>query len=100
MKAFPLALSFAALLAVSPPGAGAGPFDPSFGNGGVQVGGFAPAVAGCSPAPTQWLHRLTQWQGRPAFVGKADARCVDSGAGEDYLVGRVETNYLFADGMD
>jgi len=44
---------------------------------------------------------MTQWQGRPAFVGKADASCISADvAGEDYLVGRLETNYLFADGFD
>jgi hypothetical protein len=74
----------------------------AFGGGGMRLARFQPDTPGCEAAtPTQYLYRMTQWQGRPAFVGKADASCIDADvAGEDYLVGRVETNYLFADGFD
>ena len=75
--------------------------EPAFGGGGVRLARFQPDTPGCQPvAPWQSLHRLTQWLGRPAFVGKADATCLGAGAGDDYLVGRIETNYLFADGFD
>lgn len=69
--------------------------------GGVRLARWQPDTPNCSAAaPPQWIVRMTQWLGRPAFVGKADAACLGTGAGEDYLVGRIETNYLFADGFD
>ena len=72
----------------------------AFGHNGMQVGRFEPDAPGCAgQAPRQLLHRVTAWLGRPAFVGRVDGNCVDASA-ENYLVGRVETNYLFADGMD
>jgi len=75
--------------------------DAAFGGGGAQPAYWQPATPNCGPdAPRQWLSRMTQWLGRPAFVGKADAACLGTNASEDYLVGRVETNYLFGDGLD
>ena len=72
----------------------------AFGNNGMQVGRFHPDAPGCAAqAPRQLMQRVTSWLGRPAFVGRVDGNCVD-GSAENYLVGRVETNYLFADGMD
>ena len=72
----------------------------AFGNGGMQVGRFQPDTPACNAAaPRQLLYRVTAWLGRPAFVGKVNTNCLD-GSGENYLVGRVETDYLFADGMD
>ncbi|RYD14255.1 MAG: hypothetical protein EOP90_14760 [Lysobacteraceae bacterium] len=75
--------------------------EPAFGGGGVRMARFEPDTPECQgTAPRQSLYRMTQWLGRPAFVGRADATCTGGNAGEDYLVGRIETNYLFADGMD
>lgn len=73
----------------------------AFGSGGWRLAHWQPDTPNCGPdAPRQWLSRMTQWLGRPAFVGKADAACLGIDAGEDYLVGRIETNYLFGDGFD
>lgn len=69
-------VSLAALLACSSVQAHSGPFDTSLGVRGVQAGALV------------------------AFAGKADAACLGIDAGEDYLVGRIETNYLFGDGFD
>ncbi len=75
--------------------------EPAFGGGGVRLARFQPDTPACQASvPLQYPQRLTQWQGRPVFVGKADATCLGAGAGDDYLVGRIETNYLFADGFD
>lgn len=73
----------------------------AFGGGGARLAVWQPGTPNCaSEVPRQWLARMTQWLGRPAFVGKADAACLGINASEDYLVGRIETNYLFADGFD
>lgn len=80
--------------------AGDDQLEAAFGNAGMRVGRFQPDTPACNEAaPRQLVHRVTAWLGRPAFVGKVNADCLD-GSGENYLVGRVETNYLFADGMD
>ena len=73
----------------------------AFGGGGVRQLVWQPDTPNCtSEVPRQWLARMTQWLGRPAFVGKVDAACLGINASEDYLVGRIETNYLFGDGFD
>lgn len=72
----------------------------AFGNGGMQVGRFQPDTTACNnEKPRQLLYRTTAWLGRPAFVGMVDGDCLD-GSGDNYLVGRVETGYLFADSFD
>jgi hypothetical protein len=73
----------------------------AFGGNGVRQMVWQPDTPNCTvDVPRQWLARMTQWLGRPAFVGKVDAACLGINASEDYLVGRIETNYLFADGFD
>ncbi|WP_395684382.1 hypothetical protein [Dokdonella sp.] len=89
-----------ALVRIGRDAAGDG-LESAFGGGGVRLARFEPQASACQTnAPRQYLHRMTQWQGRPTFVGKADADCLGTNAGEDYLVGRIETNYLFADGFE
>ncbi|MBL8299688.1 MAG: hypothetical protein JNN30_15235 [Rhodanobacteraceae bacterium] len=71
-----------------------------FGRGGAASAQFLPDTSACAAAPPpQAIHRMTSWMGRPAFVGKVGTACFVN-AGDDYLVGRVETDYLFGDGLD
>jgi hypothetical protein len=80
--------------------AGTDRIETAFASGGAQTATFRPAVAACqSPAPSQDVARLTLWSARPVVVGQVDMNCVDSG-GDDYLVARIESNYLFGDGFD
>jgi hypothetical protein len=46
------------------------------------------------------LGRLTLWGTEPVFVGSVNANCVVGGAGEDYLVARIQVDPIFADGFD
>lgn len=71
-----------------------------WGDGGALAGQFRPTTPACNAAPpSQEIYRMTMWQGRPTFVGRVETQCFDN-AGADYLVGRVETDYLFGDGWD
>lgn len=73
----------------------------AFGSNGAQTAALRPAASGCTGSPpTQRYSRATLWNGRPVFVGHAGLNCASPGNLDDYLVGRIETNYLFADGFD
>lgn len=74
--------------------------DDTFGANGAQIAKFLPDTSGCNAnPPSQWLSRVTLWAGRPTFVGLARTDCLGANS-DDYLIGRIETNRLFADGFD
>ncbi|UXI65862.1 hypothetical protein [Tahibacter amnicola] len=71
-------------------------------------GAFTPTGAGTAQyrhaeCPTQQSRqsfaRMTVWMGKPVFVGDVSANCTDA-LDTDYLVGRIASNYLFADDFD
>lgn len=71
-----------------------------WGHGGARSAQFLPNTSACNSAPPhQEIYRMTLWQGRPTFVGRVETQCFEN-AGADYFVGRVDTDYLFADGLD
>jgi hypothetical protein len=75
--------------------------DTTFGQDGAQTAIYRPAVAACNaPSLTHRYGRLTLWRDRPVFVGAVDAACLGTGASEDYLVARIQTESIFADGFD
>ena len=72
--------------------------DTTFGVNGAQTAIFRPAASACNtPSKTHRYGRLTLWRNRPVFVGGVDAGCLGTGAGEDYLVARIQTDDIFAD---
>lgn len=75
--------------------------DTTFAIGGAQTAAFRPPAPGCSgQTPYHAPGRLTLWGQQPVFVGAADAACAVPGAGEDYLVARIQVDPIFADGFD
>jgi hypothetical protein len=72
----------------------------AFGSNGAQTAAFRPDT---TPAPATLPSGLRPHdlvERAPMFVGFAYGECLSSGSSDDYLVGRIETNYLFADGFD
>lgn len=75
--------------------------DPTFGQGGAQTAAFRPAAPGCvGQRPAHRAGRLTLWGQQPVFVGAVDASCLGAGAGEDYLVARLQVDAIFANDFD
>ncbi|UXI66776.1 hypothetical protein [Tahibacter amnicola] len=70
-----------------------------FGNNGSTAVVYRPTTAGCSADPAKIrLSTLTPWHGGVLLAGHVDAACET--AAEDYVVGRIDTGYLFQDGFD
>ncbi|HSX58995.1 MAG TPA: hypothetical protein VLF18_02235 [Tahibacter sp.] len=75
--------------------------DTMFGDNGAQTAIFRPTANACNiPSRTHRYGRLTLWRNRPVFVGGVDASCLGTGAGEDYLVARLQTDDIFAGAFD
>lgn len=90
-------------LAIVRIGAAAGDdtLETSFGVGGAQTAAFRPAGAACAGALVEQSFAAgTFWRGQPVLAGYADADCSNPGGGRDYLVARLRTDRVFADGFD
>ncbi|WP_313918709.1 hypothetical protein [Tahibacter sp.] len=79
--------------------AGGDRVESSFGINGAQTAAFRPDNGNCVGAEHR-LGRLTLWGTEPVFVGSVNANCIVGGAGDDYLVARIEVDPIFADGFD
>lgn len=74
--------------------------DTSFGQDGAQTAAFRPGLPACATDwPLNAFARVTTWLGLPVLVGSVGTPCAGAGD-EDYLVARIRTDYLFANGFD
>lgn len=75
--------------------------DTSFGVNGAQTAVFRPVGGGCTSALiAQRFSAGAVWAGTPVLVGEVDSGCNNDGGGIDYLVARIASDRIFANGLD